>query len=165
MDLASAGARAGMAAAHLPAPLRGAAHLGAARGGRLAAPGPATLAHGKRALRPLRALPSGNGAAVAAGAPGVLPASAAEPDELAEQAYLAARTRTVARHFGGALGVDDFLARLEVALFAYGFTGVNTIGAHGAQHSHAPHGPCLARLLPRKKSECSHGPNNLEASG
>ena len=46
-----------------------------------------------------------------------------------EQAYLTARTRRVAQHFPSALGLDDFLNRLEIALFAYGFTGENCIGA------------------------------------
>jgi hypothetical protein len=34
----------------------------------------------------------------------------------------------VAKHFPLALGVDDFMARLEMALAAYGFTGDNAIG-------------------------------------
>lgn len=33
----------------------------------------------------------------------------------------------VAKHFPSALGVDDFIARLEMALAAYGFTGDNAI--------------------------------------
>jgi hypothetical protein len=45
----------------------------------------------------------------------------------AEVAYLSGRTRVVARHFPGALGVDDFLHRLEIALYAYGFHGDNAI--------------------------------------
>lgn len=45
-----------------------------------------------------------------------------------EQAYLTARTRRVAQKFPSALGLDDFLNRLEIALFAYGFTGENCIG-------------------------------------
>ena len=49
-------------------------------------------------------------------------------DMYAEQAYLTARTRRIAQHFPTAIGVDDFLNRLEVALFAYGFTGDNSIG-------------------------------------
>ncbi len=47
-----------------------------------------------------------------------------------EQAYLTARTRRVAQYFPRALGLDDFLNRLEIALFAYGFTGENCIGKH-----------------------------------
>lgn len=45
-----------------------------------------------------------------------------------EQAYLTARTRRVSQYFPRALGLDDFLNRLEIALFAYGFTGENCIG-------------------------------------
>ena len=44
-----------------------------------------------------------------------------------EDIYLAARTREVRKHFPTALGVDDFLSRLEVSLFSYGFTGENAI--------------------------------------
>ncbi|KAJ9519299.1 hypothetical protein QJQ45_023098, partial [Haematococcus lacustris] len=35
--------------------------------------------------------------------------------------------RCVAQHFPSALGVDDFMARLEVALSGFGFTGENSI--------------------------------------
>ena len=58
-------------------------------------------------------------------------------DMYAEQAYLTARTRRIAQHFPTAIGVDDFLNRLEVALFAYGFTGDNSIGrvlTRGSNH-------------------------------
>lgn len=34
----------------------------------------------------------------------------------------------VSKHFPSAMGVDDFIARLEMALAAYGFTGDNAIG-------------------------------------
>lgn len=34
----------------------------------------------------------------------------------------------VTNHFPSAMGVDDFMARLEMALAAYGFTGDNAIG-------------------------------------
>ena len=46
----------------------------------------------------------------------------------AEVAYLTGRTRVVNSHFPTALGVDDFLHRLEIALYAYGFNGDNSIG-------------------------------------
>lgn len=46
-----------------------------------------------------------------------------------EVAYLTGRTRVVSRHFPAAMGIDDFLHRLEIALYAYGFTGDNSIGA------------------------------------
>lgn len=38
------------------------------------------------------------------------------------------RYATVLKHFPSALGVDDFIARVEVALCYFGFTGDNTIG-------------------------------------
>lgn len=38
------------------------------------------------------------------------------------------RYATVLKHFPTALGVDDFIARVEVALCYFGFTGDNTIG-------------------------------------
>jgi hypothetical protein len=34
----------------------------------------------------------------------------------------------VVKHFPTSMGVDDFMARLEMALAAYGFTGDNAIG-------------------------------------
>lgn len=44
-----------------------------------------------------------------------------------EVAYLTGRARLVGQHFPTALGIDDFLHRLEIALFAYGFNGDNSI--------------------------------------
>lgn len=41
--------------------------------------------------------------------------------------YLYTRTNAIRQHFPTALPVDDFLHRLEIALFAYGFTGDNSI--------------------------------------
>lgn len=38
------------------------------------------------------------------------------------------RHMEVVKHFPAAMGVDDFIARLEMALAAYGFTGDNAIG-------------------------------------
>jgi hypothetical protein len=38
------------------------------------------------------------------------------------------RYAAVLKHFPSALGVDDFIARVEVALCYFGFTGDNTIG-------------------------------------
>jgi hypothetical protein len=38
------------------------------------------------------------------------------------------RYASVLKHFPSALGVDDFIARVEVALCYFGFTGDNTIG-------------------------------------
>ena len=48
-----------------------------------------------------------------------------------EQAYLEHRTRLVRRSFPHALGVDDFMQRVEVALHAFGFSGDNSIGERG----------------------------------
>lgn len=71
-----------------------------------------------------------NGAAQnSAGAQPLIGRQKVTSDLYAEQAYLTARTRRVAKHFPSAIGVDDFLNRLEIALFAYGFTGDNSIGA------------------------------------
>nr|AXF41556.1 LCI70 protein [Chlorella sp. ArM0029B] len=44
-----------------------------------------------------------------------------------EVAYLSGRSHLVCQHFPGALGADDFMARLEIALYAYGFSGDNSI--------------------------------------
>lgn len=46
----------------------------------------------------------------------------------AEVAYLTGRAKVVSHHFSTALGIDDFLHRLEIALHAYGFNGDNSIG-------------------------------------
>ena len=71
-----------------------------------------------------------NGAAQdGAGAQPLIGRQKVTSDLYAEQAYLTARSRRVAKHFPTAIGVDDFLNRLEIALFAYGFTGDNSIGA------------------------------------
>ncbi len=39
------------------------------------------------------------------------------------------RHRRVLQHFQAALGVDDFMARVEVVLSGYGFTGDNSIAS------------------------------------
>eukprot|EP00195_Chlamydomonas_chlamydogama_P013080 CAMPEP_0202902042 /NCGR_PEP_ID=MMETSP1392-20130828/16012_1 /ASSEMBLY_ACC=CAM_ASM_000868 /TAXON_ID=225041 /ORGANISM="Chlamydomonas chlamydogama, Strain SAG 11-48b" /LENGTH=120 /DNA_ID=CAMNT_0049588723 /DNA_START=111 /DNA_END=469 /DNA_ORIENTATION=- len=44
-----------------------------------------------------------------------------------EQKDLNFRHREVLKHFPTALGVDDFIARCEVLLSGYGFTGDNSI--------------------------------------
>jgi len=41
---------------------------------------------------------------------------------------LNSRYASILKHFPNALGVDDFIARVEVALCYFGFTGDNTIG-------------------------------------
>ncbi|KAL4856957.1 hypothetical protein ACK3TF_002657 [Chlorella vulgaris] len=47
--------------------------------------------------------------------------------ESAETDYLAGRANAVQKHFEGSLGADDFMQRVEMALFAFGFTGDNSI--------------------------------------
>jgi hypothetical protein len=44
-----------------------------------------------------------------------------------EVAYLTGRAKVVNQHFPTALGIDDFIHRLEIALYAYGFNGDNSI--------------------------------------
>ena len=46
--------------------------------------------------------------------------------------FLSKRHESVLRHFPSALGVDDFIARMETALCGYGFTGKNSIGQYKA---------------------------------
>ena len=41
---------------------------------------------------------------------------------------LAARANKVQEQFAGALGADDFMQRVEMALHAFGFNGDNSIG-------------------------------------
>ena len=43
----------------------------------------------------------------------------------------AARARKVQEQFGNAMGADDFMQRVEMALYAFGFNGDNSIGACG----------------------------------
>lgn len=47
--------------------------------------------------------------------------------DYAEVAYLSGRSRVVREHFRTAMGIDDFLHRLEIALYAYGFNSDNSI--------------------------------------
>eukprot|EP00882_Tetradesmus_deserticola_P033240 GHRQ01037952.1.p2 GENE.GHRQ01037952.1~~GHRQ01037952.1.p2 ORF type:complete len:139 (-),score=35.20 GHRQ01037952.1:210-626(-) len=63
---------------------------------------------------------------------GAAQAEAAMADEAPHAPSLTARHQEVTKHFPLALGVDDFIARLEMALAAYGFTGDNAIGEHNA---------------------------------
>jgi hypothetical protein len=44
-----------------------------------------------------------------------------------EQAYLSQRGAKVNEQFPGSLGLDDFIHRLEIGLFSYGFNGENSI--------------------------------------
>ena len=43
----------------------------------------------------------------------------------------AARVNKVQEQFGNAMGADDFMQRVEMALYAFGFNGDNSIGALG----------------------------------
>jgi hypothetical protein len=43
---------------------------------------------------------------------------------------IAQRHKMMLNHFPSAMGVDDFMARVEMALAGYGFTGDNSIGKH-----------------------------------
>jgi len=40
----------------------------------------------------------------------------------------AGRTATIQKYFETAMGADDFIQRVEMALYAFGFTGENSIG-------------------------------------
>jgi hypothetical protein len=60
-------------------------------------------------------------------------AQAALADEAPHAPSLTSRHLEVTKHFPSAMGVDDFMARLEMALAAYGFTGDNAIGTVLAQ--------------------------------
>jgi hypothetical protein len=40
----------------------------------------------------------------------------------------------VSEQFPGSLGVDDFIHRLEIGLFSYGFSGENSIGREYSHH-------------------------------
>lgn len=62
------------------------------------------------------------------------------------QTYLTARHKSVLKHFPGALGVDDFMARVEVALCGYGFTGANSIAMTNLCRCAAPCCSCLVEL-------------------
>ena len=46
---------------------------------------------------------------------------------------LAARTNKVQEQFASAMGADDFIQRVEMALYAFGFNGDNSIGEQGVQ--------------------------------
>lgn len=46
-----------------------------------------------------------------------------------ERDYLTQRAGLITRHFPNAMGMDDFMHRVEIALYAFGFSGDNSIGA------------------------------------
>ena len=62
----------------------------------------------------------------------------------------AARAKAVQKHFETSLGMDDFMQRVEIALFAYGFTGDNSIGALPA---------CLPACLPASSAPAQCQPS------
>ena len=72
-----------------------------------------------------------SGTIIIGGPEAVARAQAAENEvvsDAAEIEYLTGRANAVQKHFGSALGADDFMQRVEMALFAFGFTGDNSIG-------------------------------------
>ncbi|KAI7836363.1 hypothetical protein COHA_009756, partial [Chlorella ohadii] len=56
-----------------------------------------------------------------------VPAPIANPRETAEVEYLTARANKVQEQFASAMGADDFIQRVEMALYAFGFNGDNSI--------------------------------------
>jgi hypothetical protein len=81
--------------------------------------------------------PSTNGKAASATIPKPLEAAVdvaavetAEVTKVVNPRDLNDRQRIVQDSFPNALSVDDFIARIEVALCKYGFTGDNCIGEH-----------------------------------
>ncbi|GAB4814589.1 hypothetical protein N2152v2_001635 [Parachlorella kessleri] len=70
----------------------------------------------------VRVFASGNGTALA-----VKEAQAKSIDKVEKQ-YLSERASQINKHFETALGVDDFMARLEIALYQHGFQNENSIG-------------------------------------
>ncbi len=73
----------------------------------------------------------------------------------------AARANKVQEQFSNAMGADDFMQRVEMALYAFGFNGDNSIGAYWrrrlvGRQGHSPadfeqqrtaHAHCLATNL------------------
>jgi len=78
---------------------------------------------------PARPVIVSNAVAAPASTQALTPVKSAAPGMLNkdEQANLNARYANVISHFPTALGIDDFIARVEVALSGFGFTGDNTI--------------------------------------
>lgn len=71
--------------------------------------------------------PSNGAAASGASYPAAAASQPDAPFEVPNLAYMTDRHKMVLSHFSTALGVDDFISRLEIALFGYGFTGENSI--------------------------------------
>lgn len=67
---------------------------------------------------------------------------------------IAQRHKMMLQHFPTAMGVDDFMARVEVALAGYGFTGDNAIGR---LHCLPARSTRAALQLPSGRSRCTAG--------
>ena len=73
--------------------------------------------------------------------------SQSPPEECsAEALYLTRRREGVQQYFRDAMGVDDFLARVEIELCKNGFTGDNSIGARNCHCYHGPMAPDEMRV-------------------
>ncbi|KAL4419735.1 hypothetical protein ABPG75_006833 [Micractinium tetrahymenae] len=53
--------------------------------------------------------------------------AAADVKDSTEVEYLTGRAAQVQKHYESAIGADDFIQRVEMALYAFGFTGENSI--------------------------------------
>lgn len=69
-----------------------------------------------------------------------------------EMAYMTGRAKVVNDYFPTAIGIDDFLHRLEIALYAYGFSGDNAIGMFSALTSCWPCKICIFSDCKTRKS-------------
>lgn len=65
-------------------------------------------------------------------------------------AYLTRRHELVLKHFPNALGVDDFMSRVEIALSAHGFRGDNSIGESQKRQTQQ----VLGGQVPRTRRQC-----------
>ena len=63
-----------------------------------------------------------------------MPARSGSFDD-AEIRYLTKRADDVTRHFASAMGIDDFMTRLEIALWQYGFQVGGRWGAGSGPHA------------------------------
>ncbi|KIZ00988.1 hypothetical protein MNEG_6976 [Monoraphidium neglectum] len=120
--------------------LRRAAVLGSARAPSVALHHAQQVA--RRPVRPARAA-YGNDSSLEAWQPAVNPTAPNPPapadppapgetetfETTSRDAYYTRRHELVLESFPNALGVDDFISRVEIALAAHGFRGDNAIGA------------------------------------
>jgi hypothetical protein len=141
---------------------------------RAGAPGPPVRASGNGAATSLadvdtyhQAWISAVDAAVSA-APAAAPTAAPSPDgaetfvSSSRDAYFTRRHELVLRHFPQALGIDDFMSRVEIALSAHGFRGDNSIGglfwAEGAVRARRVRACVIPRLGTAGTALDSEGP-------